>query len=121
MKNKEIISILVLIGIFAILTFATPYIENRTASYLWISFFMLVAVLMMIGIIASIAKNQNEILERFANQHVLVKILDVVFILVLLYGIMTLNVISITWILIILIALIPICKWFLKKRKVKIN
>lgn len=115
MKDKDIISILLLFAILAMLIFITPFIENKTSSYIWILFFVIIGVLAIIWIITSISRNPKEIVEKFKNQHILLQILDVVFIAVFVYGIITMNVVSITWLLLGLLVAIPLCQWFLKK------
>lgn len=112
MKSKAVISIL---AILAILIFATPFMENKTASTSWILFFMLIGVMAMILTVTLISKNPNEIVEKFRNQHIILQILDVVFLMVFVYAIATENVVSVSWILLGLIAIIPICQCYLKK------
>lgn len=61
-------------------------------------------------------KNGN-IFEKFKNQHIVLQILDVLFIVVFIYGIITMNVVSISWILLSLLVAIPICQWYFKKEE----
>ena len=60
----------------------------------------------------------EKILEKFRNQHIVLQILDVAFILVFVYGLITMNVISIAWILLSLLVIIPICQCFFKKEEI---
>lgn len=115
MKDKDIISIMLLFAILVMLIFITPFIENRASSYVWILFFIAIGVLAIIWIMTSISRSPKEIFEKFTKQHILLKILDVLFIAVFAYGIITVNVVSITWILLGLLVAIPVCQWFLKK------
>lgn len=117
MKDKGIISIMLLFAILAMLIFITPFIENKTSSYIWILYFIIIGVLAMIWIMTSISKNPKEIVEKFRKQHTLIQILDVAFIMVFIYGIITMNVVSITWILLALLVAIPLCQWFFKKEE----
>lgn len=115
MKHKGTISILSLFVILVMLIFITPFIENKASSHIWIIFFIIVGVLAMMWIMTSTGKNPKEIVAKFRNQHILLQILDILFIAVFAYGIITLKVVSITWILLSLLVIIPICQWFLKK------
>lgn len=117
MKDKDIISIMLLFVILVMLIFITPFIENRASSYIWILFFIVIGVLAAIWIITSVSKDPKEIVEKFRKQHIIIQILDVAFIMVFVYGIITMNVVSITWILLGLLVAIPICQWFFKKEE----
>lgn len=61
-------------------------------------------------------KDRN-LFEKFRTQHIVLQILDVLFIVVFIYGIITMNVVSITWILLTLLVAIPICHWYFKKEE----
>lgn len=117
MKDKNTLSILLLFAILVILIFVTPFIENKTSSYVWILFFIVIGVLAIIWIVTSISKDPKEIVEKFRNQHIILQILDVLFIIVFIYGIITMNVVSMTWVLLILLVAIPVCQWFLEKEE----
>ncbi|MBQ6512158.1 hypothetical protein [Methanobrevibacter sp.] len=56
-------------------------------------------------------------IDKFRKQHILVQILDVIFIIVLIYGLITMQISPILWIMLFLIVFIPFCQWFLKKEE----
>lgn len=56
-----------------------------------------------------------DIIDKFRKQHVIVQILEALFIIVLIYEIITMQILSITWIILFLIIFIPFCQWFFKK------
>ena len=58
-----------------------------------------------------------KIIDKFKNQHILVKILDIIFIIVFIYGLITMQISPALWIILFLIVFIPFCQWFLKKEK----
>lgn len=56
-----------------------------------------------------------KIIDAFRKQHIVVQILDILFIIVLIYELITMHSLSISWILLFLIIAIPLCQSFLKK------
>lgn len=56
-----------------------------------------------------------KIVDAFRKQHIIVQILDIAFIIVLVYELATMQSLSISWILLFLIVAIPLCQSFLKK------
>ncbi|MGX8693598.1 MAG: hypothetical protein ACSW71_01695 [Methanobrevibacter sp.] len=55
------------------------------------------------------------IIDKFRKQHILVQILDIIFVIALIYGLVTMRISPILWIILFLIAFIPFCQWILKK------
>lgn len=58
-----------------------------------------------------------KIIDEFKKQHIIVQILDVLFIILLIYETVTMQILSITWIILFLILVIPFCQWFFKKEE----
>jgi hypothetical protein len=58
-----------------------------------------------------------KIIDKFKNQPTIIKALDILFIVVLIYEIMTLQVLAISWVILFLILFIPFCQWFFKKEE----
>ena len=116
MKDKNIIYVLLLFAVSVMLIFLTPFLENKASGHIWTLFFIIIGVLAMIWIITSTGKGPKGIIERFKNQHCILQILDVMFIMTLVYGIISMNVVSIAGILLCLLVMIPVCQQFLKKK-----
>lgn len=116
MNDKNIVYILLLFAVLMMLIFLTPFLENKASSHIWILFFIITGILAVIWIAIPSAKNSKGIVERFKNQHIILQILDVLFIMTFVYGIISMNVVSITWILLCLLVMIPVCQQFLKKK-----
>jgi hypothetical protein len=55
------------------------------------------------------------IIEKFKKQHVIVQILDIVFIAVFIYEIITFPAMNETGLMIFLLFLILVCQWYFKK------
>ncbi|WP_406532566.1 hypothetical protein [Methanobrevibacter sp.] len=115
MKDKNIICILLIFAVLVMLIFLTPFLENKASCHIWTLFFIIIGVLAIIWIITSTGKDQKGIIERFKNQHIILQILDVMFIMTFVYGIISMNVVSMTGILLCLLVLIPVCQKYLKK------
>ena len=116
MKDKNIICVLLLFAVSVMLIFLTPFLENKASCHIWTLFFIIIGFLAMIWIITSTGKGPKGIIEIFKNQHIILQILDVLFIMTFVYGIISMNVVSITWILLGLLVLIPICQQYFKKK-----
>lgn len=116
MNDENIVYILLLFAVLMMLIFLTPFLENKASSHIWILFFIITGILAVIWIAIPSAKNSKGIVERFKNQHIILQILDVLFIMTFVYGIISMNVVSITWILLCLLVMIPVCQQFLKKK-----
>ena len=116
MKDKNIICILLIFAVLMMLIFLTPFLENKASSHIWILFFIITGILAVIWTAISSGKDPKGIVERFKNQHIILQILDVLFIMTFVYGITSRNVVSITWILLGLLVLIPICQQYFKKK-----
>ncbi|AMD18331.1 hypothetical protein TL18_10115 [Methanobrevibacter sp. YE315] len=58
-----------------------------------------------------------KIIDKFRNQHIIVQILDIAFILVLIYELVTMKTLSISLAILFLIIFIPFCQWFFKKEE----
>lgn len=116
MKDKNIICILLIFAVLMMLIFLTPFLENKASSHIWILFFIITGILALIWTAISSVKDPKGIVERFKNQHIILQILDVLFIMTFVYGIISMNVVSITWILLCLLVMIPVCQQFLKKK-----
>ncbi|WP_406534166.1 hypothetical protein [Methanobrevibacter sp.] len=56
-----------------------------------------------------------KIIDKFRKQHPLIQALDIMFIILLTYELITMQNLSITWIVLFLIIFIPFCQWYLKK------
>lgn len=56
-----------------------------------------------------------EIIEKFKRQHITVQILDIIFIILFIYEIITFPALNETWIMIILLFFILFCQWHFKK------
>ena len=56
-----------------------------------------------------------KIIEKFRKQHIVVQILDMIFVILFIYEIITFPAINETWIMIVLLFLIPVCQWYFKK------
>ena len=117
MKDKTITYILLLFAVLMLLIFLTPFLENKASGHIWTLFFIIIGILAIIWAVISSSKNPKGIIERFKNQHIILQILNVVFIMVFVYGIISMNVVSITWILLCLLVLIPVFRWYLKKEE----
>ncbi|MER2013276.1 MAG: hypothetical protein ABS871_01405 [Methanobrevibacter sp.] len=115
MKDKNIY-ILTLFAVLVMLIFLTPFLENKSSSHIWTLFFIITGILAVIWTAISSGKDPKGIVERFKNQHIILQILDVLFIMTFVYGITSRNVVSITWILLGLLVLIPICQQYFKKK-----
>ena len=116
MKDKNIIYVLLLFAVSVMLIFLTPFLENKSSSHIWILFFIITGILALIWTAISSVKDPKGIVERFKNQHIILQILDVLFIMTLVYGIISMNVVSIAGILLCLLVMIPVCQQFLKKK-----
>ena len=116
MKDKNIIYVLLLFAVSVMLIFLTPFLENKSSSHIWTLFFIITGILAVIWTAISSGKDPKGIVERFKNQHIILQILDVLFIMTFVYGITSRNVVSITWILLGLLVLIPICQQYFKKK-----
>lgn len=116
MKDKNIVYILLLFAVLVMLIFLTPFLENKASGHIWTLFFIIIGFLAMIWIITSTGKGPKGIIEIFKNQHSILQILDVLFIMTFVYGIISMNVVSMTGILLCLLVLIPVCQKFLKKK-----
>lgn len=57
------------------------------------------------------------LIEKFRKQHILIQILDISFVAVLIYEIMTMKFHSITIAMLFLMFLIPFCQEFFKKEE----
>ncbi|WP_458456140.1 hypothetical protein [Methanobrevibacter sp.] len=58
-----------------------------------------------------------KIIDAFRKQHIIVQILDIIFIIVLIYELITMHSLLISWILLFLIIVIPLYQNFFKKEK----
>jgi uncharacterized integral membrane protein len=58
-----------------------------------------------------------KIIDKFKKQPAIIKVLDVLFIVVLIYEILTMHVLAISWAILFLILAIPFCQWFFKKEE----
>jgi len=58
-----------------------------------------------------------EIIEKFKKQNTLIQIIDLLFIIVLIYDILTIQLHPITIVLLFLMFFIPFCQWFFKKEE----
>ena len=57
------------------------------------------------------------LIDAFKNQHIIIQILDVLFVISFIYEVITLNSVNISlWILGLLI-IVEFCKWFFKKEE----
>ena len=56
-----------------------------------------------------------KIIEKFKRQHIVIQILDITFILLFLYEMITFPALNETWLMIILLFIILICQWHFKK------
>lgn len=115
MKDKNIY-ILTLFAVLVMLIFLTPFLENKSSSHIWTLFFIITGILAVIWTAISSGKDPKGIVEIFKNQHIILQILDVLFIMTFVYGIISRNVVSITWILLGLLVLIPLCQQCFKKK-----
>ena len=116
MKDKNIIYVLLLFAVSVMLIFLTPFLENKSSSHIWILFFIITGILALIWTAISSVKDPKGIVERFKNQHIILQILDVLFIMTFVYGIISMNVVSLTGILLGLLVLIPVCQQYFKKK-----
>lgn len=55
------------------------------------------------------------IIDEFRKQPIILQILDIVCIIVLIYELLTMRSLTISWILLFLIVVIPLCQGFFKK------
>lgn len=116
MKNKDIILILALMILFAVLVFTTPFMENKIQTHIWISFFMIISLIGIVWAIISLKKySKEDLISRFKEQPKIVQILDILIIILIVYEIITLQSLQITWLLIFLVIAIPFIQWFFKK------
>lgn len=118
MKNKDILLIVAFLILFSILTFTTPLIGDKTASMLWLLFFIVIGLLVIIWILISLNKlSTEELIERFKKQPKIIQILDLGIVILLIYEFLTMQNIQITGIFIFLLFFIPFCQWFFKKEE----
>lgn len=116
--KKDLAFIIGLVILFAILIFATPFLDNKTSSYLWIILFMIIAIIILIWIISSIAKiPKEEMIVRFKTQAGIIQILDIIFVIVFIYELVTIHALKISAIILFIIILIQFSEWFFKKEE----
>lgn len=118
MKNKDIALIVGFFALFAILVFTTPFIENKTSSYIWALFFIIVIAIVLIWILLSVTKTpKEEIIENYKKQPKILQILEIIFIIVFAYELIIMKSLQISLIILCIILLIHFCKWFFKKEE----
>lgn len=78
MKSKGIILAICLFIIFIMLTFATPFIEGRHSSLIWMLF---LTGIMVLGIVWAIIKLKNtpkeELIERCKKQPITIQLVEI--------------------------------------------
>lgn len=103
MENKEIIGIISAFIIFTILVFATPFMENRYSSTLWMLFFIFIFAIILIAIIKTLIQTpKHKLIDDFKNKHIIIQILDIASIILLIYSAITLKNLEITTMIICL-------------------
>lgn len=118
MKNKDIVLIMILFILFVVLIFTTPFMDSNMTTRLWVLFFIIIGVILLIWVIISFLKTPgNEIIEKFKQQHKIVQILDVIIVVLIVYELITMQDLHITWLILFLIIIIPFVQWFLKKEE----
>lgn len=118
MKNKTTLSAMILFLLFIVLIFATSFMDASAASNLWIVFFGIVGLILIIWIVVSVFKNPEEnSIESFKNQHVILQVLEIIFIVSLILEIITVQNIKIAGYILFLILIIKLISWFFKKEE----
>jgi len=118
MNNKDIILIVILFIIFGVLIFTTPSMDGRISLDIWILFIAAIFAAVIIRIIISHRKkSKNELIEKFKNQHIVVQILEIAFILLFLYELISVQQLRITSYIFGLLVLALFIEWFLKKEE----
>ncbi|WP_407454305.1 hypothetical protein [Methanobrevibacter sp.] len=56
-----------------------------------------------------------KIIEKFNKQHIVVKILDIIFLILFVYEIITFPALNEVWLILILLFIILACQWHFKK------
>lgn len=122
MNNKDIILIVTLFIIFGVLIFTTPSLDGRISLDIWILFIAAIFAAAIIRIIIIIIishrkKSKNELIEKFKNQHIVVQILEIAFIVLFIYQLVTVQQLRITSYIFGLLVLALFIEWFLKKEE----
>lgn len=118
MNNKDIILIVILFIIFGVLIFTTPSMDGRISLDIWILFIAAIFIAVIIRIIISHRKkSKNELIEKFKNQHIVVQILIIAFIVLFIYQLVTVQQLRITSYIFGLLVIALFLQWFLKKEE----
>lgn len=121
MNNKDIILIVILFIIFGVLIFTTPSMDGRISLDIWILFiaaiFAAAIIRIIIIIISHRKKSKNELIEKFKNQHIVVQILEIAFIVLFIYQLVTVQQLRITSYIFGLLVIALFIEWFLKKEE----
>ena len=108
MNNKDIGLIVILFIIFVALIFTTPCMDGKT---------IIIAVVIIRIMIALIKRPKKELIEKFKNQHIVVQILIIAFIVLFIYQLVTVQQLRITSYIFGLLVIALFIEWFLKKEE----
>ena len=118
MNNKDIGLIVILFIIFVALIFTTPGMDGKTSLDIWTLFFTIIIAVVIIRImIALIKRPKKELIEKFKNQHIVVQILIIAFIVLFIYQLVTVQQLRITSYIFGLLVISLFIEWFLKKEE----
>lgn len=118
MKQKDIILTLILFLLFVVLIFTTPFVEAGISSLIWIAFFGCISLILIIWIIISALKTSKEnSMKNFKNQPLMLQILEIIFIISIVYEAMTFQNFKISGLILFIILIIWFIDWFLKKEE----
>lgn len=118
MKDNGLIFILALFILLIALIFTTPFMDAGTSNYVWIIFFGCISLILIIWIIMSFLKNPKvDSKKSFKNQPAILQILEIIFIIAILYETIVSQSFRIAGFILFLIVIIKFATWFFKKEE----
>lgn len=118
MDRKEILFVVILYILFGISAIAISFMGNETPIDIWMIIFIILGIAILLWIIASFIKIPEKSREKLLkNQPKAIKIIEIIFIILIVYEIITMQDLRITWLILFLLLVIPFFGWFFKKEE----
>ncbi|MEE1129778.1 MAG: hypothetical protein UHW99_07330 [Methanobrevibacter sp.] len=111
MKNNTILEVLGVI--FFILLFLIACTRNEILILIW----ALVTAILSIFILKVLITDKNRIIDIFKNQHIIIRILTIIFVVSAIFELITIQNFNITWTIFLILIIAEFCQWFFKKEE----